>query len=122
MKKTLLASTILLILAAAAVLRADVVTTNGTGSSFAFTNAQDNAVWTPTALVVSVPSPVTVSLLVYRDGNGVSALLASNDLQNVTHVVWTPPADILFPKGTGLRLVSSNTGQFTIQLHRRAAE
>lgn len=109
---------ILIVITSAA--RADVVTVSTEGTSVAFTNDQSNFVWSPTALIYSRDQADPVSLHIYRYGNGTPVLLASISA-TASNLIWIPPGRFIFPYQSSL-VVSSSVANFSVQLHREAAD
>ncbi|HMP76846.1 MAG TPA: hypothetical protein PKE12_11195 [Kiritimatiellia bacterium] len=118
MKTTLLILMALLTLALAAL--GDVVSATTTNQVVAFTNSQRNALWTPTALIVTVPSPTNFTLHIFRHGQGGVVLLARKDVVDTGTLIWAPDAEYRFPQSSALEVVAT-TSNFTAQLHRRPA-
>jgi hypothetical protein len=96
--------------------RADVVIASTEGSSVAFTNNQSNFAWSPSALIFTRDQADTVSLSIYRHGQGQSVLLATISA-TASNLIWVPGNRYIFNTGSSLELVSSVTN-FSIQLHR----
>ncbi len=116
MKSLLIAIFFALVLATCA----DVVSTSTTNQAVVFTNSQANVVWSPTALLIAFPAPVTSTVSVARQGNGVTVTLAATSITNAQSLVWNPASDYLFPQGTSLAITAAESN-FTAQLHRKAA-
>jgi hypothetical protein len=108
------------LLLAATLAHADVVTSNTANHVVSFTNAQANFAWSPAAVVLALPNPATLSVTIYRSGNGASVVLAQKTVTDADTIIWVPDAAYAFGQGSALS-VSSTVAQFTVQLHRRPA-
>ena len=115
--KRIIASLLLL----SSLARADVVSTTSVDRVATFTNAQANFAWAPTAVVVVFPAATTGTLTVARQGNGSTVPLSATSFTNVQHVVWAPEAAYVFPRHSALTVSATAAGEFTVQLHRKAA-
>lgn len=113
MKSTLV---IVLLILISFISRADVVTASTEGSSVAFTNSQSNFAWSPSALIFTRDQADSVSLSIYRHGQGQSVLLATISA-TASNLIWVPGNRYIFNTGSSLELVSSVTN-FSTQLHR----
>ena len=113
-------SLLTILILAASLARADVVTTSTVNYVAAFTNAQANFAWSPAAVILSFPSSVSPSVTLYRHGNGTNVVLARTSATDTDTLIWVPEAAYTFGQGSSLS-ASSTVASFTIQLHRRPA-
>ena len=109
-----------ILILAASLARAEVVTSNTTNHVAAFTNSQANFAWSPAAVILSFPSSVSPTVTIYRHGNGTNVVLARTSATDTDTLIWVPEASYTFGQGSALS-ASSTVASFTIQLHRRPA-
>ena len=109
-----------ILILAASLARADVVTSNTTNHVASFTNSQANFAWSPAAVILSFPSSVSPTVTLYRHGNGTNVVLARTSATDTDTLIWVPEAAYSFGAGSALS-ASSTVASFTIQLHRRPA-
>ena len=105
---------------AASLARADVVSVTAAGNTAAFTNAQANFAWTPTAVMVAFPGASTGTLAILRYGNGLAVTMDITTVTGAQQVIWLADADFVFGAGSSLVITSSVPG-FAAQLHRKPA-
>ena len=109
-----------ILILAASLAHADVVTSNTTNHVASFTNSQANFAWSPAAVILSFPSSVSPTVTLYRHGNGTNVVLARTSATDTDTLIWVPEAAYVFGTGSSLS-ASSTVASFTIQLHRRPA-
>ena len=109
-----------ILILAASLARADVVTTSTVSHVASFTNSQANFAWSPAAVILSFPSSVSPTVTLYRHGNGTNVVLARTSATDTDTLIWVPEASYTFGQGSALS-ASSTVASFTIQLHRRPA-